>query len=266
MREFAGKVGVVTGAGRGIGQAMARALGQRGMRVVLCDLGAALPAQAAEALQRDGMDVVGIECDVRDPEQVEQLAAATLAHFGRVDLLCNNAGVVTGGPAWEIPLSGWRRVLDVNLWGVIHGIHTFVPLLIDNETGGHVVNVGSLASVTPVPGIAPYNVAKHGVLALSETLAADLQAAGSAVGVTVVMPGRVATGIGLPSGEPAADVSGDPDAGILTAEEVATKMMAAVEANQLYVFTHPERMEDVESRFAGILGHAEPWCRERWKR
>ncbi len=254
MEEFAGKVGVVTGAGRGIGQAVAQAMGRRGMRVVVSDVEAAHPARVARTLVGDGIDAIGVECDVRDSQQMEQLAAVTLERFGRVDLLCNNAGVVTGGRTWEIPLEHWARVLDVNLWGVIHGIHTFVPLLIENGRGGHVVNVGSLASVTPVPGIAPYNVAKHGVLALSETLAADLRAAGSAVGVTVVMPGRVATGIGLPSGEAPPDVDGDPDAGILSAEAVASKIMAAVEADQLYLFTHPERMEDIEARFAAILG------------
>ena len=125
-----------------------------------------------------------------------RLAELTMERFGRVDLLCNNAGVVSGGRTWEIPLGDWDRVLDVNLWGAIHCIHSFVPLMVGNESGGHVVNVASMAAVTPVPGIAPYNVSKHGLLALSETLQADLQAAGSSVGVTVVMPGRVATSLG----------------------------------------------------------------------
>ena len=130
-----------------------------------------------------------------------------MERFDRIDFLCNNAGVVSGGRTWEIPLGEWNRVLSVNLWGAIHCIHSFVPLIVDNESGGHVVNVASVAAVTPVPGIAPYNVSKYGLLALSETLRVDLEAAGSSVGVTVVMPGRVATSLGSPSGEP------DPDPG-----------------------------------------------------
>jgi NAD(P)-dependent dehydrogenase (short-subunit alcohol dehydrogenase family) len=254
MLDFAGKVGAVTGAARGIGRAVADEMGRRGMRVVVSDVAAARPADVARALRDEGIDAEGVECDVRDPEQVDHLAAQTVARFGRIDVLCNNAGVVTGGPTWEIPLTEWARVLEVNLWGAIYGIHAFVPRMLGNEEGGHVVNVASLAAVTPVRGIAPYNVAKHGLLALSETLAADLRAAGSTIGVTVVMPGRVATGIGLPSGHEAADVDGDPDAGILTAAAVASRVMEAVENDRLYLFTHPERMEDVETRFAQILG------------
>lgn len=253
MENFAGRVGVVTGAARGIGFALSRSLLQRGMRVVVSDVDAAQPAQAAAALARefDGADVMDTVCDVSDPSDVQVLAGQALERFGRVDLVCNNAGVVAGGPAWTIPLETWRRVLDVNLWGAIHATHVFVPHLMQNAEGGHVVNVASLAAVTPVPGIAPYNVAKHGLLALSETLSADLRAVGSRVGVTVVMPGRVATSLGLPSGEPDPD---DPGAepGVLTADSVSEHVMHAVEADQLYVFTHPERMADVAARFAAI--------------
>jgi NAD(P)-dependent dehydrogenase (short-subunit alcohol dehydrogenase family) len=201
----------------------------------------------------EGTDVVGLECDVSDRADVQALAVRTLERFGRVDLLCNNAGIVAGGPTWTIGLDTWKRVLDVNLWGAIHATHVFVPHLIANGDGGHVVNVASLAAVTPVPGIAPYNVAKHGLLALSETLDADLRAAGSRVGVTVAMPGRVATSLGLPSGEP--DPQGPAsEPGALSAEVVGEQIVRAVEEDRLYVFTHPERMGDVTSRFAAISG------------
>lgn len=253
MKDFAGRVGVVTGAARGIGFAVSRSLLQRGMRVVVSDVDVAQPARAAVALAReaDGADVMGAVCDVSDPADLERLAGQTVERFGRIDLLCNNAGVVAGGPAWAIPLETWRRVLDVNLWGAIYATHVFVPHLMENAEGGHVVNVASLAAVTPVPGIAPYNVAKHGLLALSETLSADLRAAGSRVGVTVVMPGRVATSLGLPSGEPEPDDAGA-EPGVLSAAAVSEHIMHAVEADQLYVFTHPERMADVAARFAAI--------------
>jgi NAD(P)-dependent dehydrogenase (short-subunit alcohol dehydrogenase family) len=255
MREFGGRVGVVTGAGRGIGLAVAAAMADRGMRVVLSDVEAAHPAQVAEPLREGGADVVGVVCDVTDPEQVDALAATTMERFGRVDLVCNNAGVVTGGPAWEIGLDQWRRVLGVNLWGVIHGVRSFVPLLLENPDGGHVVNVASMAAVVPWPAIAPYNVSKHGVLALSETLLGDLRAAGSTIGVSVVMPGRVATGIGLPSGAPAPATNQDAEPGIISADAAAARIMAAVEEGQLYVFTH-ERLDQVESRFDAIIGRS----------
>ncbi len=254
MKDLPGKVAVVTGAGRGIGLALARAMAARQMRVVLSDVEAARPDQAAAQLREERAEATAVVCDVSDPAAVDRLAALTMEQFGRVDLLCNNAGIVAGGRTWELGLETWRRVLEVNLWGAIHGVRSFVPLLLANPDGGHVVNVASLAAVTPVPGIAPYNVSKHGVLALSETLQADLRSAGSQVGVTIVMPGRVATALGLPSGAPAADLPGPGEPGVLSAASVADQVMAAVQEDRLYLFTHPERMVDVEGRFDAILG------------
>ena len=254
MREFTGKVGVVTGAGRGIGLAVVGAMARRGMRVVLSDVEAARPEHVAEGLRGEGAEVVGTVCDVSEPEQVDGLAMRTMELFGRVDLVCSNAGDHAGGRAWKIGLDDWHRVLGVNLWGAIHAVRSFVPLLLENPHGGHVVNVASLAAVVPWPAIAPYNVSKHGVLALSETLLGDLRAEGSAVGVSVVMPGRVATGIGLPSGAPVPDFDEAAQPGMLSAEAVAEQIMAAVEEDRLYVFTHPDRMEQVEARFDTIVG------------
>ena len=253
MRDFTSRVAVVTGAGRGIGLALVGAMVQRGMRVVLSDVEAARPVEVAESLRDGGAEVVGAVCDVREPNHVDALATETMERFGRVDLLCNNAGVVAGGKAWEISLDDWHRVLAVNLWGAIHGVRSFVPWLLENSDGGHVVNVASMAAVVPWPAIAPYNVSKHGLLALSETLLGDLRAAGSTVGVSVVMPGRVATGIGLPSGAPAPDFDDQAEPGILRAETVAEQIMAAVEEDRLYVFTQPDRLESVQARFDRIL-------------
>jgi NAD(P)-dependent dehydrogenase (short-subunit alcohol dehydrogenase family) len=253
MREFTGKVGVVTGAGRGIGLAVVGEMARRGMRVVLSDVEAARPEHVAQGLRQGGAEVVGMVCDVSDPAQVDRLATRTMERFGRVDLVCNNAGVVAGGRAWKIGLEDWHRVLGVNLWGAIHAVRSFVPLLLENPDDGHVVNVASLAAVVPWPAIAPYNVSKHGLLALSETLLGDLRAEGSRVGVSVVMPGRVATGIGLPSGAPAPDFD-DAEPGVLSADAVAVEIMSAVEEDRLYVFTHPDRMEQVEARFDAIMG------------
>lgn len=253
MREFTDRVAVVTGAGRGIGLALVGAMVRRGMRVVLSDVEAARPTEVADSLRDGGAEVVGVVCDVREPDRVEALATETMERFGRVDLLCNNAGVVAGGKAWEISLDDWHRVLAVNLWGAVHGLRSFVPRLLENADGGHVVNVASMAAVVPWPAIAPYNVSKHGLLALSETLLGDLRAAGSTVGVSVVMPGRVATGIGLPSGAPAPDFDDQDEPGMLRAETVAEQIMAAVEEDRLYVFTQPDRLESVQARFDAIL-------------
>ncbi len=152
MREFDGRVGVVTGAGRGIGLAMAGAMVRHGMRVVLSGLEPAEPERAANALRTGGSEVVGMVCDVSDPIEVEELATRIVERFGRVDLLCNNAGVVAGGRTWDISQDDWRRVLSVNLWGAIHGVRSFIPLLMAQPGGGHVVNVASLAVVNPWPG------------------------------------------------------------------------------------------------------------------
>jgi NAD(P)-dependent dehydrogenase (short-subunit alcohol dehydrogenase family) len=190
---------------------------------------------------------------VSDDTQVDALASWTVEHFGRVDLLCNNAGIVAGGRTWDISLDDWHRVLSVNLWGAIHGVRSFVPFLRANPDGGHVVNVASVAAVNPWPAIAPYNVSKQGLLALSETLKGDLRATDSKVGVTVVMPGRVATGIGLPSGEAVPDYDLDSEDGMLSASAVAEQILEAVEKDQMYLFTHPDRMEQIEARFAAIM-------------
>ena len=131
--------------------------------------------------------------DVGDPDAVQALAERTISRFGAVHLLCNNAGIIRAGRVWELSLNDWDAVLRVDLMGVIYGLRSFVPLLLASGEEGHVVNVASMASVVPVPGISPYNVSKHGVLALSETLYAELTQMAAPIGVSVVMPGRVAT-------------------------------------------------------------------------
>ncbi|MFI5053881.1 MAG: SDR family NAD(P)-dependent oxidoreductase, partial [Acidimicrobiia bacterium] len=169
-------------------------------------------------------------------------------------VVCNNAGTIRPGRTWELPLADWELVLRVNLLGVVHGVHTFVPLLLRSGEAGHVVNVASMAAVVPVPGIGPYNVSKHGVLALSEILHAELLATGAPIGVTVVMPGRVRTRLGLPDGafddEPQEPAAREP--GVLEPSEVGRQVVDAVRDNRLYLFTHPERLDDVRARFTRI--------------
>ena len=136
-----------------------------------------------------------------DPEALERAAAFAVDHFGALHIAVNNAGIVNGGPMWELPLEEWRRVLDVNLWGVIHGVRAFVPRIIE-AGAGHVVNISSMAAFVPYAGVGPYTVAKHGVLGLSEVLAAELDATGLPIGVSVVFPGMFKTGMSPVGGDP----------------------------------------------------------------
>ncbi len=205
--------------------------------------------------------------DVADADAVEALARAALVRFGAVHLIVNNAGIIRPGRTWELPLADWERVIQVNLLGVVHGVRTFVPLLLaaaGRGEEGHVVNVASMAAVVPVPWIGPYNVAKHGVLALSETLQAELGAAGASVGVTVVMPGRVRTRLGRPRATPPAMAATtattraatggppSPSPASWNPTRSGRQVVAAVREGRLHLFTHPERIPEVEARFARI--------------
>jgi NAD(P)-dependent dehydrogenase (short-subunit alcohol dehydrogenase family) len=211
VRELRDRVAVVTGAASGIGRGIADAFAGEGMRLVLADVDGAALAREAARIATAGAEVEAVVTDVGDAAAVEALGRAATARFGDVHLICNNAGIIRPGRSWELPLEDWERVLRVNLLGVVHGVRTFVPLLLEAGAGGgdeghvvnlasagggdegHVVNVASMAAVVPVPGLGPYNAAKHGVLALSECLHAELAATGAPIGVTVVMPGRVRT-------------------------------------------------------------------------
>lgn len=251
MDELHDRVAVVTGAASGIGLGIAEACCSEGMRVVLSDWDGERLGRETDRLRRSGSTVEAVQTDVGDPEAVDALADAAYAAFGSVHIICNNAGIIRPGRTWELTLDDWEQVLQVNLMGVIHGIRSFVPRMLASGEPGHVVNVGSMASVVPVPGIGAYNVAKHGVLALSEVLQAELAADGEPVGVTIVMPGRVPSRLGRPI-----DAPDDPPAplepGAIDRDDVGAQVVAAVRTNQLHLFTHPERVEDARRRFARI--------------
>jgi NAD(P)-dependent dehydrogenase (short-subunit alcohol dehydrogenase family) len=196
MQQLEGRVAVVTGAASGIGRALARRLGREGMRVVLADVEVpALEAAAAE-LVAAGVECRAVATDVTRPEAVERLAQATLDCFGAVHVVCNNAGVFAGGGAsWEVAREDFEWVLSVNLWGVIHGVRSFVPRLLAGGEEGHVVNTASMAAVTSLPFAAAYVASKHAVLALSECLYHELRARRARVGVSALCPEGVATRI-----------------------------------------------------------------------
>jgi NAD(P)-dependent dehydrogenase (short-subunit alcohol dehydrogenase family) len=239
MEQLDGRVAAVTGAASGIGLAVSEALAREGTRVLMLDLDRDAVEREAARVAGVGGDVEARQLDVRDPDAVDAAASYAVARFGALHIAVNNAGIVNGGPAWELDLAEWHRVLDVNLWGVIHGIHAFVPRILATGEEGHVVNTGSMASVTAIPNIAPYVVAKHGVLGLSDVLRAELDALGAPVGVSVVMPGMIRTGLN-PMGtvEPTA---------------VAANVVDAIRTGRPYVFTDDHHVEQVERRLHEIM-------------
>lgn len=199
VTDWAGKVAVVTGGGSGIGAALCRRFARAAMSVVVADIdggSAAVMVQRLESenLLVDGARAVATGIDVSSASEVAALGEAVVAEFGGVHLVCNNAGVSTGGLSWEVPMADWEWVLEVNLWGVIHGVRTFVPLIAESG-GGHMVNTASMAGLTSPPFMGPYSVAKHGVVALSEALYHELSLTHTNVGASVLCPGWVKTRI-----------------------------------------------------------------------
>ena len=194
MRDLEGKIAVITGGASGIGRAMSDRFGQAGMKLVLVDIEEDGLQAAADELRGKGVDVLTRRVDVSDAAQMDDLAKATLDHFGAVHLVCNNAGVGAGGPMWELTTADWEFAMRPNLWGVIHGIRVFTKLLLD-QNEGHIVNTASMAGLVSVPGLGPYNVTKHAVVTLSETLYGELAEQDTEVGVSVLCPGFVSTRI-----------------------------------------------------------------------
>jgi short-subunit dehydrogenase len=237
------------------------------MKVVLADIDAAGLDDATADLLAAGAEAVAVPTDVRDPAAVESLRDATLTAFGAVHLVCNNAGVGGAGRCWETPLELWRWVIDVDLWSVIHGIRTFVPLLVE-QGHGHVLNTASAAGLLPVPGLGPYVVAKHAVVALSENL--DLELEGTGVGVSVLCPAFVRTRILefdrlLPDDVRAAlDPPDDADErrrvmqdlieSGLDPGDVAQRSLDAIEAGRLYILTHEQLADRLQERTQRIIG------------
>jgi NAD(P)-dependent dehydrogenase (short-subunit alcohol dehydrogenase family) len=242
--------GVVTGAASGIGQAFAGALAERGVRLLLADVDTPSLDAYADALRCQGAEVLTMHVDVGVADEVERLADRAWHAFGSAQVVCSNAGVLDAALTWERPLSQWRRVIETNLWGAIHAVNAFVPRMLAAGEGAHLINVASIAAFLPRPAIAPYNVSKAGIVALSETLAMDLAALDAPIGVSVVIPGGVATRLSR-SIRPVGAQS--PRTDLRTPAEVAARMVAAIEAEQFYVFTHPERFAGVERRLHAVL-------------
>jgi NAD(P)-dependent dehydrogenase (short-subunit alcohol dehydrogenase family) len=282
MQEFDGKVAVVTGGASGIGFALATAFAAEGMKVVLGDIETPALADAVGKLEATGADVLGVRTDVSDAEQVQALADAAVERFGAIHVACNNAGVGAGGLSWEAPLDTWEWVFGVNLWGVIHGIRSFVPIIL-KQGEGHVVNTASVAGLVAGPFMGPYNASKHAVVALTETLHHELGMMAPNVHASVLCPGWVQTRIAdsarnRPAGEspaPAPD-EGSPAVGFaqllqplldngMPPADVAAKVLAAIRAEQFWVLPHDDAedfwVEFVNKRARSLTERTNPTIR-----
>jgi len=266
-----GHVAVVTGAGSGIGAALASAFGAIGGRVVLADVETGALERVRAALEAKGVEAIAVPTDVSDAEAVARLARATLDRFGRVDVLCNNAGVSTFNAIADQSDADWRWVLGVNLWGVIHGVQTFLPILRAQGTPAHIVSTSSIAGLwSGVPFIGPYAVSKVGVVSLSETLRDELRAAQSPIGVSVLCPGSVSTNVmeaernrpSLFGSEKRTEIAEQvrlmirdglygPDG--KSPAEVADMVLDAIRRDRFWIITHASARATLEARFASIL-------------
>ena len=272
--NFAGKTAVLTGAGSGFGLECARIGARLGMNLVLVDVQQdALDAAAAE-MRAAGSQVLACRVDVSNAAQMEQLGADVLARFGAPHLVFNNAGVGSGGLIWENSVQDWEWVLGVNLMGVVHGVRVFTTMMLDaarNDPAwrGHIVNTASMAGLLTPPNMGVYNVSKHAVVSLSETLYQDLSLVSDQVGASVLCPYFVSTGINdshrnrpgaLAADKPTrsqligqAMISKAVSSGKVTAAEVAQKVFDAVAAGQFYIFSHPQALGAVRTRMEDIV-------------
>jgi NAD(P)-dependent dehydrogenase (short-subunit alcohol dehydrogenase family) len=259
--ELAGKVAVITGAASGIGLGCARTFGKAGMKVALCDLREDALAAAVADVRALGVEAVGIVTDVANRDSVERAASQVIEAFGKIHIAMNNAGVVLRGlPMAEISDEAWDWVLGVNLYGVIHGIQSFVPRIRAHGEGGHVINTASMAGLhVGNRQTGAYAASKHAVVALSEALEKDLT--GTNIGVSVLAPAAVATGIYVNSAglrgaiggpNPFAETPADIAAG-LTPDEVGARVFDGIRARQFYLITHAETRAWVAERYRRLM-------------
>ena len=261
MEDLQGKVAVITGGASGIGRAVAEKAAAEGMKIVIADIEEGPLKEAEGELTGQGAEAIGVVTDVSDAASVRELRDRALERFGAVHLVHNNAGIGTGGPIWDFSEEDWRWIIGVNQWGVIHGIATFVPLLME-QGEGHVVNTASIAGLTTTAFLGPYHATKFAVVAMSEVLYKDLQTAGSPVGVSVLCPGFVQTRIAesdrnRPAWAPERNVEGAEELraviqamvdGGITPAAAADKVIDAVKTNTFYILTHPELTEAIQIR------------------
>jgi len=275
MKDFAGKVAVITGGASGIGRGIAEWCVRAGVKVVLADIEESALQQTGAELTAAGGTVLCVPTDVSKRTEVEHLARRTIETFGAVHLLFNNAGVAAGGAPWEATWNDWEWVIGVNLWGVIHGVKVFTPLMLEQKTECHIVNTASMAGVMAGGGMAPYAVTKHAVVALSESLYLTLQQRTTLVKVSVLCPGVVRTQIFNCERNRPQDLLNEPTplspemqagraaiASVLAAatpsEQIAEEVFEAIRNEQFYILTPPEWIEAIRLRMTKLLQGENP--------
>ena len=273
--KCSGRVAVITGAGSGFGREFARVAAARGMRLALADINQAALDETVRELRDGGAAVIGVVTDVSSAEAIQALADATMAAYGAVHLLFNNAGVASGGFVWESTLADWQWVMGANVWSVIHGVRIFTPLMLAHGEPAHIVNTASAAGLISAPNMGIYNVSKHAVVALSETLYHDLQLAQAKVGVSVLCPAFVPTGIAHSHRNRPTELANDiaptasmlmaqeasvraVESGRISAAEIATITFAAIDAGQFYIVPHEKILELVALRMQDIVSLRNP--------
>ena len=279
ITNFEGKTAVLTGAGSGFGLECARIGARLGMNLVLVDVQQdALDAATAE-MQAAGAQVLPFKLDVANASQMEAMGAAVLARFGAPHLVFNNAGVGSGGLIWENSVKDWEWVLGVNVMGVAHGVRIFTPMMLeaakqDATWQGHIVNTASMAGLLNAPNMGVYNVSKHAVVSLSETLYQDLSLVTDQISASVLCPFFVATGISQSHRNRPAELRGSKptqsqligqamsekavSSGKVSAADVAQLVFDAVVSNQFYIYSHPKAIKSVQTRLEDIVQTRNP--------
>ena len=274
MKDLRDKVAVVTGGASGIGRAMAERFGAEGMNLIIADIDPGALKKAETELASVAPAVASRRTDVSSGADVQALADFALEKFGAVHLVCNNAGVGIGGTLWDMTEKDWQWLLGVNLWGVIHGVRTFVPIMLKQGGEGHVVNTASGAGLDARPWLGMYAASKYAVVGLSESLRGELAMSGSRVGVSVLCPAVVNTRIGESERNRPQELSGAGEAEVpaaaaafgeafraalaagLPPAQVAEAVLDAVLNNRLYILTHAETVDRVRARTERILNDA----------
>jgi NAD(P)-dependent dehydrogenase (short-subunit alcohol dehydrogenase family) len=280
MKNFQNKVAVITGGASGFGREFANIGARLGMKLVLADVQQDALDKAKQELEKQGAEVMAMRCDVRHTADVEALADATMARFNAVHLLFNNAGVAAGGLVWENTQTDWEWVLGVNLWGVIHGVRIFTPLMLgcankDSSYEGHIVNTASMAGLLNAPTMGVYNVSKHAVISLSESLYQDLKLIDAPIGASVLCPYFVPTGISQShrnrpdnlknnarptASQLAAQAMSDKavTSGKVSAAQVADWTFDAIRDDKFYIYSHPGALGGVQNRMEDIVMQRNP--------
>jgi NAD(P)-dependent dehydrogenase (short-subunit alcohol dehydrogenase family) len=265
MDQFKDRVAVITGGAGGIGFAMANAFAARGAKLVLADLNENALKKAVAELTGTGAEARGVVTDVTELDSVRALADATVRHFGAAHIVCNNAGVSVFGLMSRATHRDWEFVMGVNFWGVVHGVETFAPILVDQGDGGHIVNTASMAGLVGMQWLGVYAASKFAVVGLTESLQRELKPAG--IGVSVLCPMIVATSINENSVRmrppelrneedapivPAGEVQGAMRGGTVNADDVAQRVVRGIDRKDLYILTHPEQREFLRRRAARL--------------